>query len=201
MSNLTTVFRYDPPKRNVTLLYFGYFSWPTKLTFMSGIWWHMTLISNVRYQKKRNESDNKLNFQNLVLFMMIGTKSLMIGVFWVTFLLFLSIYIFFVREYRTRRPGNPHLNERCETKPQTSQNSMQKTRPRYLNLESFFYWGSVFAHKITLCITFIHMKFEAFFKKMTDNVFLLNSSFPLILGLISICNIASSVNRWSSRLL
>ena len=35
----------------------------------------MTLISNVRYQKKRNESDIKLNFQNLVLFMIIGTKS------------------------------------------------------------------------------------------------------------------------------
>ena len=39
----------------------------------------------------------------------------------------------FVREYRTRRPGIPHLKERYITKPQTSHNTMQKTRPRYLD--------------------------------------------------------------------
>ena len=42
------------------------------------------------------------------------------------------------------------------------------------------------------------MKYEAL-KKIMDNVFVLNSSFPLILGLISNGNIASSVNKWSSR--
>ena len=146
MNNFTIVFRYDPLKSDVTLLDFGYCHWLTRLKFMSGIWWHVTLISNVRYQKKRNESDIKLNFQNLVLFMIIGTKSskswcLLSNIF----AIFINLSIF-VREYRTRRPGIPHVNERYVTKPQTSHNTMQKTRPRYLNLERF-YWGSVFARQ------------------------------------------------------
>ena len=44
----------------------------------------------------------------------------------------------FVREYRTRRPGTSHSKERYVTKPQTSHNNMQKTRPQYLNLERFY---------------------------------------------------------------
>ena len=112
----------------------------------------MTLISNVRYQKKRNESDIKMDFQNLVLFMMIGTKSSRSwGLLRNIFAIFINLSIF-VWEYRTRRPVIPHVNERYVTKPQTSHNTMQKTRPRYLNLERF-YWGSVFARKKkTLCI-------------------------------------------------
>ena len=79
--------------------------------------------------------------------MIIGTKSskswcLLSNIF----AIFINLSIF-VREYRTRRPGIPHLNKRYVTKPQTSHNNMQKTRSRYLNLERF-YWGSVFA----LCI-------------------------------------------------
>ena len=58
---------------------------------------------------------------------------------------FLNLSIF-VREYSTRRPGTSHSTQRYVTKPQTSHNNMQKTRPRYLNLE-IFYWGSVFARK------------------------------------------------------
>ena len=122
----------------------GYCPW--LITFMSGIWWHITLISNVRYQKKRNESDIKMDFQNLVLFMMIGTKSSRSwGLLRNIFAIFINLSIF-VWEYRTRRPVIPHVNERYVTKPQTSHNTMQKTRPRYLNLERF-YWGSVFARK------------------------------------------------------
>ena len=106
-----------PLKRDVTLLDFGYFPWLTRLTFMSGIWWHMTLISNVRYQKKRNESDIKLKFQNLVLFMIIGTKSSKSwGLLRNIFAIFINLSIF-VREYRTRRPGIPHLNKIYVTKP------------------------------------------------------------------------------------
>ena len=71
--------------------------------------------------------------------------------FWCNVCDFLNLSIF-VREYRTRRPGTSHSQERYVTKPQTSHNNMQKTRPRYLNLERF-YWGSVFARqKKTLCI-------------------------------------------------
>ena len=155
MNNFTTVFRYDPLKRDVTLPDFGYFPWLTRFTFMSGIWWHMTLISNVRYQKKRNESEIKMDFQNLVLFMMIGTKSSRSwGLLRNIFAIFINLSIF-VWEYRTRRPVIPHVNERYVTKPQTSHNTMQKTRPRYLNLERF-YWGSVFARKKKkLCIFLI----------------------------------------------
>ena len=47
----------------------------------------MTLISHVRYHKKRNESDIKLNFQNLILLKITGTKASK-SAFWVTFLLF-----------------------------------------------------------------------------------------------------------------
>ena len=73
-----------------------------------------------------------LNFQNLVLFMIIGTKSskswcLLSNIF----AIFINLSIF-VREYRTRRPGIPHLNERYVTKLQTSHNTMQK-------IESFMY--------------------------------------------------------------
>ena len=150
MNNFTTVFRYDPLKRDVTLPDFGYFPWLTWFTFMSGIWWHITLISNVRYQKKRNESDIKLSFQNLVSFMItvlmihdyrihvpIGTKSSKSwGLLRNIFAIFINLSSF-VREYRTRKPGIPHVHERYVTKPQTSHNNMQKTRPRYLNLEIF----------------------------------------------------------------
>ena len=89
----------------------------------------MTLIWNVKYQSK-------------VLFMKIGTKSSKIWCLLSNiFAIFINLSIF-VREYRTRRSGIPHLNERYVTKQQTSHNSMQKTRPRYLNLERF-YCGSV----------------------------------------------------------
>ena len=116
----------------------------------------MTLISNVRYQKKRNESDIKMDFQNLVLFMMIGTKSSRSwGLLRNIFAIFINLSIF-VWEYRTRRPVIPHVNERYVTKPQTSHNTMQKTRLQYLNLERF-YWVSVFARqKKTLCRLFCH---------------------------------------------
>ena len=98
----------------------------------------MTLISNVRYQKKRKESDIKLEFQNLVLFMIIGTKSSKSRCFLSKILaIFINLGIS-VRDYRTRKPGIPHLNERYVIKPQTSHNNMQKTRPRYLNLERFY---------------------------------------------------------------
>ena len=98
----------------------------------------MTLISNVRYQKKRNESDIKLEFQNLVLFIRIATKSSKSRcLLSKMFAIFINLGIF-VREYRTRKSGIPHLNERYVTKPQTSQNNMQKTKPRYLNLERFY---------------------------------------------------------------
>ena len=78
----------------------------------------MTLIYNVRYQKKRNESDIKLEFQNLVLFMTIGTKSskgqcLLSKIF----AIFINLGIF-VREYRTRKAGILNLKERYVTKPQ-----------------------------------------------------------------------------------
>ena len=73
-------------------------------------------------------------------------QKLVRGVFWVTFLLFFINLSIFVREYRARKACIPHLNERYVTKPQTSHNNMQKTRPRYLNLERF-YWGSVFARR------------------------------------------------------
>ena len=124
----------------------------------------MTLISNVRYQKKRNESDIKMDFQNLVLFMMIGTKSSRSwGLLRNIFAIFINLSIF-VWEYRTRRPVIPHVNERYVTKPQTSHNTMQKTRPRYLNLERF-YWGSVFARqKNPLCIILL-------FRNEAENVF------------------------------
>ena len=59
--------------------------------------------------------------------------------FWCNVCDFLNLSIF-VREYRTRRPGIPHLNEIYVTKPQTSHNNMQKTRPRYHNLEGFFFY-------------------------------------------------------------
>ena len=89
----------------------------------------MTLISNVRYQKKRNESDIKLSFQNLVSFMIIGTKSSKSwGLLRNIFAIFINLSIF-VREYRTRRPDIPHLNERYVTEPHTSHNNMQSTRP------------------------------------------------------------------------
>ena len=91
----------------------------------------------MRYQKKHNESDIKLEFQNLVLFMIIGTKSSKSRCFFSKmFAIFINLGIS-VREYRTRKPGIPHLNERYVTKPQTSHNNMQKTRPQYLNLEIF----------------------------------------------------------------
>ena len=38
-------------------------------------------------------------------------------------------FIIFVREYRTRRSGTSHSEERYVTKPQTSHNNMQKTIP------------------------------------------------------------------------
>ena len=50
------------------------------------------------------------------------------------FTIFINVSIF-VREYRTRRSGTPHLNERYVTKPQISNNNMQKTRPP---LERFY---------------------------------------------------------------
>ena len=127
----------------------------------------MTLISNIRYQKKRNESDIKMDFQNLVLFMMIGTKSSRSwGLLRNIFAIFINLSIF-VWEYRTRRPVIPHVNERYVTKPQTSHNTMQKTRPRYLNLERF-YWGSVFARQkkyieccnSALCLFYFFSKFS-----------------------------------------
>ena len=115
----------------------------------------MTLISNARYQKKRNESDIKMDFQNLVLFMMIGTKSSRSwGLLRNIFAIFINLSIF-VWEYRTRRPVIPHVNVIYVTKPQTSHNTMQKTRPRYLNLERF-YWGSVFARQKTKTNNSVH---------------------------------------------
>ena len=80
-----------------------------------------------------------LNFQNLVLFMIIGTKSskswcLLSNIF----AIFINLGIS-VRDYRTRRPGNSRSKERHVTKPQTSHNNVQKNRPRYLNLEIFFW--------------------------------------------------------------
>ena len=120
----TCFLHMTPLKRDVTLLDFGYFPWLTRLIFMGGMWWHITLIYNVRYQKKRNESDIKLNFQNLVSFMIIGTKSSKSwGLLRNIFATFINLSIF-VREYRTRKPGIPHY-ERYVTKPQTSHNTMQ----------------------------------------------------------------------------
>ena len=79
-----------------------------------------------------------LNFQNLVLFMIIDTKSSKSwGLLRNIFAIFINLSIF-VREYRTRRQGIPHVNKRYVTKPQTLHNNMQKTRPRYLNLERFY---------------------------------------------------------------
>ena len=65
--------------------------------------------------------------------------------------LFLNVWDFlnlsiFVRDYSTRSPGTSHSKERYVTKPQTSHNNIQKTRPRYLNFERF-YWGSAFARQ------------------------------------------------------
>ena len=141
----------------------------------------MTLISNVRYQKKRNESDIKMDFQNLVLFMMIGTKSSRSwGLLRNIFAIFINLSIF-VWEYRTRRPVIPHVNERYVTKPQTSHNTMQKTRPRYLNLERF-YWGSVFARqKKTLCITLVNFWFQATGHSFSprDVIFVLRGPFTI----------------------
>ena len=37
MNDFTTVFRYDPLKRDVILPDFGYFPWLTRFTCMSGI--------------------------------------------------------------------------------------------------------------------------------------------------------------------
>ena len=51
------------------------------------------------------------------------------------------IFSIFVWEYRTQRPGTSHSKERHVTKPQTSHNTMQKTKPRYLN-QKVFYWRS-----------------------------------------------------------
>ena len=77
----------------------------------------MTLILNVRNQKKHIESDIELNFQNLVvLFMINGTKSSNF------FSIFINLSIF-VGEYRTRRPDIPHLNERYVTADFTQQHA------------------------------------------------------------------------------
>ena len=141
------------------MLDFGYFPWVTRHTFMSGIWWHIVLISNVRYQKKRNESENKLTFQNLVLFKMIGTQS---SKSWFV-LSNISYYLYQFEHFcsrETRRSGTPHLNKRYVTKPQTSRNNMQKTRPRYFNLERLN-WGSVFACKKSIrCIVFSNTRLD-----------------------------------------
>jgi len=148
MNNFTTVFRYNPPKKGRNIAWFWLFSFPwlIRLTLMSGIWWQVTLISNVRYQKKHNESDIKLEFQNLVLFMIIGTKSSKSRcLLSICFAIFYQFELF-GREYRARKACIPHLNERYVTKPQTLHNNVQKTRPRYPNLERF-HWGSVFARK------------------------------------------------------
>jgi len=65
--------------------------------------------------------------------------------FWCNVCDFLNLSIF-VREYSTRSPGTSNSKERYVTKQQTSHNNMQKTRPRHLNFERF-YWGSVFARQ------------------------------------------------------
>ena len=66
--------------------------------------------------------------------------------FWCNVCDFLNLSIF-VREYSTRSPGTSHSKERYVTKPQTSHNNMQKTRPQYLNLE-------IFLLSISFCISF-----------------------------------------------
>ena len=141
-----------PLKRGVTLLDFGYFPWLTRLTFMSSIWGHMTLISNVRYQNKRNESDIKSNFQNLVLVMILGIKSSKSCCLLSTiFASFINLSIF-VREYITRRPGIPHLK-----KDIYEDRRLHTTICNRLDLNIliwiFFNWGSVLTRqKKTLCI-------------------------------------------------
>ena len=69
--------------------------------------------------------------------------------FWYNVCDFLNLSIF-VREYRTKRPGASHSKERHVTKPQISHNNMQKTRPRYLNLEIFLLRISFDTKKNTL---------------------------------------------------
>ena len=79
--------------------------------------------------------------------------------FWCNICNFLNLSIF-VREYRTRRPGTSHSKERYViiiiiiiiTKPQTLHNTMQKTRPRYINWERFHWGFELGCQKLSPCI-------------------------------------------------
>ena len=67
MNIITNVFRYNPLKRDITLLDFRYFPWLHDQTHIYE-WYLMTYDLNISCKvtkKKRNESDIKLNFQNL----------------------------------------------------------------------------------------------------------------------------------------